>query len=158
MAFLLYLGMEGQLGQYYFHEYDTVGTAAAVSLTLQGLKGQRYKRSLPQQEHMTQHTCFACLFVPLSVHLCVFPSIFLSLSLSAHLPSHPSVHLSNSERVEGTDTRDHYHSRNLRLSTPVLLVYLFLCLCVHLCVCLSVFFSLSLCPLAIASHSLPVQL
>ena len=33
MAFLLFIGMEGQLGEYYFHEYNNASTVAAVSLT-----------------------------------------------------------------------------------------------------------------------------
>ena len=33
MAFLLFIGSEGQLGEYYFQEYNNASTVAAVSLT-----------------------------------------------------------------------------------------------------------------------------
>ena len=142
MAFLLFLGMEGQLGQYYFHEYDTVGTAAAVSLTLQGLKGQRYKRSLPQQERMTQHTCFACLFVPLSVHLCVCPSIFLSLSLS--LPTCHRIPLSTCPTLKGLKGQIQEIITTARMYDSAHLFCLSICSFICSSVCLPVCLSLSL--------------
>ena len=142
MAFLLFLGMEGQLGQYYFHEYDTVGTAAAVSLTLQGLKGQRYKRSLPQQERMTQHTCVLLVYLFLYLFICVSARPSFSLSLS--LPTCHRIPLSTCPTLKGLKGQIQEIITTARMYDSAHLFSLSICSSICSSVCLPVCLSLSL--------------